>query len=312
MNTRHLEEFLLFAQELNWSTTAEKLFVTRPTLVDHIRCLEAELECKLVVSDQHQPALTPAGRRFVQTAHDLTSSWEHIRAEYRDLADNLLTVTIAASNLPWLETILYRARRTIHESCPYKRVEVVADAGAFASIDALYEHANDIVVVGYKSHILEQGALQLPDDLCGFLLDTEEIRLLMTPENPLFDRKEVFARDLDGATFMLPPDIHRSWTRDAMTQRFAASGARVTLVTSGFSDHAEYFAHDFGHNLGIVPTTLIPRYGIDAREEYRAFSLADLPIESSFYAVFKRDFVQSENGSLLFREMQRAAKMRTR
>ncbi len=35
-------------------------------------------------------------------------------------------------------------------------------------------------------------------------------------------------RNLDGATFVLPPDIYRSWTRDGVVAQFAAHGACVT------------------------------------------------------------------------------------
>ena len=34
---------------------------------------------------------------------------------------------------------------------------------------------------------------------------------------------------------------------------FAANGARVTLKTMPFRDHAEYFAHDFGCAIGVAP-----------------------------------------------------------
>lgn len=307
MNTQHLREFLLFAQEPNYSLAAERLYITRPTLVEHIRALESELQCKLVASDRRQVCLTPAGKRFVQEASQLLRRWEEIQDEYRELADNLLTVTISSSNLPWLETILYRARRAIHDRYPYKRIDILSDNGASSSAEALDERSNDIVVAGYKSYLGESERPSIPDGLCGFPLVTEEIKLLMTRENPLFSQPVVHTRDIDGATFVLPPDIYRSWTRDGVVAYLAGNGARVTLRTADFSDHAEYFAFDFGKALGVVPVTLVPRYGIDAREEYRAFSLDDLPLTTDFFALAKRDFVETENGGILFEEMRRAA-----
>lgn len=307
VNTRFLEEFLVIAEELNYSTAAERLFTTRPTLVEHLRSLEAELACKLVITQQRRIALTPAGSRFVQTARSVLASWEEVRAEYASLADNLLVVRVAASSLPWLETILHRARLAIHKAHPYKHIEIATDNGPLATVDALAERANDIAVVGYKRYCCTGDNSPLPPGLCGFHLRTEEIKLLATPESPLFDRAHIVAADLDGATLMLPPDIYASWQRDNMADQLARRGARVQLQTQGFSDHVEYFSYDFGPRLGIVPTTLIPRMGIDAREEYRAFSLDDMPIETSFFAVFKESFVATENGALLFEEMQRAS-----
>lgn len=286
---------------------SEKLFVTRPTLVDHVRQLESELECKLVTSEHKQVALTPAGRQFAQTARELLATWEDVRQEYRALADNLLTVSIASSNLPWLESILYKARRNIIERYPYKRIEIEATGGTFSSVDALDEQTNDIVVAGFKSFRCDGDRPPVSSAYVSFPLRTEAIRLLITQDSPLFARDKVFVRDLDGATFMLPPDIYKSWTRDGMGERLAGFGARVTLKTADFSDHIEYFNCDFGTMVGIVPTTLAPRYGIDTREELRAFLLEDLPIESRFFAIARKEFAQTENGGLLFNEMRRIA-----
>ena len=45
VNTRFLEEFLVLSEELSYSSAAERLFTTRPTLTEHMRSLEAELSC---------------------------------------------------------------------------------------------------------------------------------------------------------------------------------------------------------------------------------------------------------------------------
>ena len=306
LNTRHLEEYLVFSETLNWTVAAERLFTTRPTLVNHIRALEVELECQLVVSNQGKLALTPAGRRFTRTAKELSEQWAGACEEYRTMADNLLTVRVASSNLPWLETILYKARRSIQERHPYKRIEIAPVPGTMASVESLEAGTCDIAVAGFKSY-LKESQHPMPEGVCGFALDTERIRLLMTQENPLFDQAEIRAADLDGAMFVLPPDIYRSWMRDGVEGKFAERGAHVTLRTLDFSGHTEYFTYEFGQMFGIVPTTLVPRYGIDAREEYRTFDCVDLPLETRFYAVCPSEFAASENGGLLFSEMRKIA-----
>ena len=307
MNTQHLQEYLVFSEELNWTTAARRLFTTRPTLVEHVRGLEQELSCKLVVSRDGRLALTPAGRRFTRTAKELLEAWEAAQAEYREMGDNLLTVHVASSNLPWLETLLYKARRAVQEAHPYKRIEILPCPGLHSSVDALGSSEDDIVVAGFKDYLNEGRAGVIPDGLCGFELGVEDIRLFMTRDNPLFAKPDICASDLDGATLVLPPDIYRTWLRDDTVGYLASHGARVTLRTLDFSGHTEYFSFEFADVFGIVPTTLMPRYGIDAREELRSFSLPDVPLRTRFYALARREFVESENGGLLFAEMRRAA-----
>lgn len=307
MDTRYVQEFLVFAAELNYSNAAKRLFITRPTLSDHIRELEDELGCELVGKRQGKAALTPAGRRFVQTGAKLVETVQGIVDEYQALANNLLTVTVAQTNLPWLESLLYKARHAVQEAHPEKKIDIVTANGPLSTIDALYEQANDIVVAGRKSYVPEKENSVISKGLQGFKLCTEEIKLLMTQDNPLFKKETVYAADLDGSTIMVPPDIYQGYLRDGVIERFEEHGARVTLQTMSFSDHFEYFTYDFQEMFGIVPTTLMPRFGIGEREECRAFSLADMPFKTEFYAVYTDEFATSENGALFVSEMKRLA-----
>lgn len=307
MNTQQLKEFLFFAQTLNYSKAARGLFITRPTLCEHIHTLEAELGCRLVSSDKGGVRLTTAGGRFIKDAQDVLGAWDRTCARYQGLAKNLLVVTVAATNLPWLETLLYRARRALRDTHPSLEIEIATENGALASVEALQTHASDIVVAGYKSFLPREERPHSFEEMHAFALDTEEIQLLMTPESPLFSRRDVTVRDLDGTTFVLPPDIFRSWTRDHVVDFLAAHGARVSLRTLDFADHSEYFTYDFGKALGIIPTTLVPRFGISEREELRCVGISDVPLRTSFFAVFDDDFVASENGRLLFETMRELA-----
>ncbi|MEG1246956.1 LysR family transcriptional regulator [Gordonibacter sp.] len=307
MDTRYVKEFLTFAEEMNYSAAAKKLYITRPTLTDHLRELEEELGCELVGKCQGKAVLTPAGRHFIQTGSRLLDTVQAIADEYRGFADNVLTVTVAQTNLPWIETILYRARHAIQERYPEKCIDIETVTGPFSTSEALLDGTNDIVIAGYKSYVPQEERVELALGVQGFKLCTEEIKLLMTQDNPLFNKPSIAACDLDGAVFMLPPDIYRGYLRDGVDERFLEQGSRITLRTMDFSDHFEYFVYDFQDMLGIVPTTLISRFGIDERKECRAFSLADMKLNTDFYALFSNAFVASENGALLACEMKRLA-----
>ena len=310
MNTRYLEVYLVLAEELNYSAAAKRLFITRPTLSEHVAELEGELGCALG-GHGGRPQLTAAGRRFVDTARNLLASWEAVAEEYRSLEDNLLTVTVSATNLPWLEDVLLQARRTIGEKRPAAKIDIVTDSGPLATVDALDGHANDIAIVGCKS-FSEEGLRQLTEERPGFVLTSEATHLFMTADNPLFARERLCAADLDGACLLLPPDVYQSYERDAVADHFAEHGARVTLKTMPFRDHYEYFAHDFGRAIGIAPDTLVPRFGLDRRANLRLFDLEDMEFSTDFIAVFRDEFVATPKGRTLFEEMRSIARERRR
>lgn len=306
LNTRFLEEFLVFSELLNWTVAAKQLYTTRPTLVEHMRSLESELGCKLVENIQGRPALTAAGRRFTRTAKETLENWDKVCKEYSDLADNLMTIHISPPSLPWIKPALYKARRAIQQRDPEKRIEISSLTGVPDTIDSLRHGDCDIIVANRKSY-LSNDDLPIPDDLNGFELDTVDIHLLMTHENPLIDCENIRVANLDGATIVLPPNIYLTWKRDGMAQRFLDHGAHVMLRTMDFNGYDEYFDFEFASMLGIIPATLEPVYGIDQLEEFRIFALEDFPIQSTFFALFRADFAAQGNGKLLFDEMRKAA-----
>lgn len=310
MNTCHLQEFLVFSEVLNYTEAAARLFVTRPTLVSHIQALEQELGCRLVGSDRRNVWLTSEGKRFVQTARDTLAVWDKTCEQYRSLADNLLVVRVASSNLPWIEGLLHGARRLLQQRYPQARVEFSMDEGPASSFDALNSRENDIVVVGYKAYMDPADQPSFADENRCLPISDEEVLLLMGQDNRLFDQERICLRDLDGATFMLPPDIGPSWQRDDVAGWFARMGAHVEVRCQGFSSHPEYFAYDFGPQVGIVPRTLVSRFGLDARRDLRIAPIADHPLRTVFYAVFREEFVSGERGRLLFEEMRRLAAAR--
>ncbi|MDR1422602.1 MAG: LysR family transcriptional regulator [Coriobacteriales bacterium] len=304
MNAQHLREYLVLVDELCYSTAARKLYISRPTLKTHLKELEEELGCLLVERRTEQIALTMAGRRFVQRAADLLAHIDEVIAEFQTLSQNLITVTIASTNLPWLESTLYKARQNIRKRYSQKQIEIVSVNGPLSTLSALSEAHNDIVVTGYKSYLAEHERPILPKGMQSFWLQREEIKFLMTQENPLCTRVEVRARDLDGHTLIVPPDLYEAYARDGVCERLAAQGAKVQLELADVDDHFEYFNYDFEEKIGIVPTTLIPRFGIDEREEYCTFSLLDFPLYTDFFAVYNEEFAATEGGGLLIEEMK--------
>lgn len=308
VDARHLEEFLVLSRTLNYTAAAQESHVSRPTLVEHMTELEAELGCTLFIKNEGRPTLTPIGRRFVATAMGLVESISDIVTEYRSLQENYLSVRIAATNLPWLESSIHRAKRTLEEMHPRKIVEIVATPGAASTADALLDGSNDIVVTGRKSWEGCRSEAIMPCGVSGFELQTESIMLLMTEGNPLFGKPDIEAKDLDGSCLLLPPDIYNGYMRDGVADRFMEHGAKISLRPLSFGDHFEYFSHGFDEEFGVVPTTLIPRFGIDRRRECRAFELSDLKLATDFYVLYKSDFIEDETALLFIKALKDSAR----
>lgn len=307
MDTRHLEEFVAFSRTTNISRTARQLYITRPTLIEHLRALEAELGCQLIAHRRNQVVLTAAGKRFAEAAQAHVSSWQATQEEFRNFAENVVLATVPLRCLPWLEPLLYRARYEIQKACPSKHVEIETVDGNLARVDALESENISMTLAGFKSYLpLDRKPPLLPCPQ-GFFVKSDRIRLFVGRESPLFGAATVRTRDLDGQTIVLSSDIYDSWIRDDVAGQFAQRGADVKLVRKEFAEFGDYYTHYFGPNIAIVPSTIVARFGIDTREDCRFLDLEDFDLVSDFFAFFGDAYLATPNGRLLYQTMAKYA-----
>lgn len=61
MELRHLRSFVYVAETLSFSIAASRCFVTQSAISQHIKALEDELGCKLLIRTSHSIMLTENG-----------------------------------------------------------------------------------------------------------------------------------------------------------------------------------------------------------------------------------------------------------
>ena len=71
VNLRHLEIFVVVAEELHFGRAAQRLHVAQPAVSQTIRALESEIGVELFDRSGRQVRLTDAGRAYVADAHDV-------------------------------------------------------------------------------------------------------------------------------------------------------------------------------------------------------------------------------------------------
>ena len=76
MDLRRLREFIVLAENLNFSRAAEQLFITQPVLSRHIADLESELGVQLFIRTKHKVQLTALGALFFQECKKIVSQYD--------------------------------------------------------------------------------------------------------------------------------------------------------------------------------------------------------------------------------------------
>ena len=90
MNIDYMREFLVLAEKLNYTTAAEELYISQPTLTRHVNALEDEFGARLFNRSRHNVELTVCG----EIARD---SFRTIVREADELKEQLDAITRRAS-----------------------------------------------------------------------------------------------------------------------------------------------------------------------------------------------------------------------
>lgn len=87
MRVETIEEYVVFCRHMNFSKAAKELFITQPSLSNHIAALEKELGCTLVDRGSEPKTLTPAGEVLLSRSHELLDAYHGILEDIGALAD---------------------------------------------------------------------------------------------------------------------------------------------------------------------------------------------------------------------------------
>lgn len=218
MDLRQLEIFVKVAELKSFSKAAEALFLTQPTVSEHIRALEQELRVRLLDRLGRGAEATAAGRlllshatRLLQLQREALQAMDSFQGR---LAGELL---VAASTIPG-EYVLPALIGRFKEKFPDIAITLLI-GDSRAVVDWVAEGRAEVAVVGARlSHRGIDYRELMPDELA----------LVVPVGHPWHGRKEVGLEDLRAEPLLLRE--RGSGTRAALESALAQAG----LDLSGF------------------------------------------------------------------------------
>ncbi len=163
MDIKQLETFIAIAKYESFSKAAESLFLTQPTVSNHIANLEKELDTSLVNRSNRKIALTPSGKILYDYAKSMINLKKDATLELSKFQGKMIGhIEIASSTIPeqyLLPDILYGFHQT------YK--EITYNLIHFDSkevVEGILKGDIDFGFVGAKSFHKQLEYLQLVED----------------------------------------------------------------------------------------------------------------------------------------------------
>ena len=197
MLTKQMDYILELSRTLNFNRAAENLFITQPTLSYQIKTLEEELGFRIFDRRGKTVQLTPAGVQFTETLQNIRNELQ------RDIeqAQNFSARYSASLSIGMgVRSMLLRLPEAIVRfSASHPGVDVVPYFQYYGMTESFLRGEKDILFAIYDD-------VKRYPELRFHKLYRSRIYLITELDDPLAQKEQVRAEDLQGRTLMVGGD----------------------------------------------------------------------------------------------------------
>lgn len=178
MELKHLRSFVFVAETESFSIAATRCYVTQSAVSQHIKALEEELGCKLLIRTPHEITLTESGEALLPRAKEILRQTEDCK-EHINALNNCMTgelrLGVGSFIAPYVRTAALRFMER------YPNVRLNAEFGKACRLNRmLREHQIDLAFTMNTAYIDEGIETQrcIPFGICAVMKDTHPLASL--------------------------------------------------------------------------------------------------------------------------------------
>ena len=199
MELHHIRYFCTLAKELNYTSAAEKCFVSRQALRQSVQRLEAEYRVQLIDNERNRLSLTPAGHVFLEGAERILAECDALDRRLRGLAaeERPFRLGVSISLLPFYAPEVMTALSRLRETPQIIPLELQT-ATSESLLQDLREDKLDAAI------LVDMGCLK--DGWCRTVLREDAVCISFSVQHPFAQRESLHIEDLDALTMVLMSD----------------------------------------------------------------------------------------------------------
>lgn len=202
MELKHLRSFVFVAETGSFSIAASRCYVTQSAISQHIKALEEDLDCKLLLRTSHTITLTEFGEELLPRAKDILKQTEDCK-EHINAINNCLTGELRLGVGSFIIPYIRKAAFIFMERYPNVRLNV--DFGKASHLNKhLRDHSIDLAFTmntAYEEEGIDSQKC-IPFRIYAMMRDT----------HPLASKKAVSYEDLMKHNIVMPDMGERSFT----------------------------------------------------------------------------------------------------
>jgi len=189
----YIKEYVELAKNLNFSRTADQLFITQPALSKHIAIIEENMGAKLFVRDTKSVSLTPSGQAVYAAFQDILDVYSHAQEQATFLSSGKTGKLSISSPYYWSED--YADPVIIYLAKTYPQLEIRLHS--CQPIEGLLDILNNRsdIAIGISSS-------EINDNIRRYEFTTEKLCVVLSNDHPLAHRSSVRLEELETDTFV--------------------------------------------------------------------------------------------------------------
>lgn len=278
MKLKTLQMLVKLIELGSFSAVADKLDLTQPAVSMQIKSLEKRFDTDLVVRQEGEIKLTPAGKVIYRKAKRILGVWEEAKLEVEQVkGETFDRLVIGASTIP-AEYLLPDLLAEFYKKFP--QIEVLMEVGDSTEIiNSLEDREVDIIIAGSKPTQNQFEVVSVIED---------RLVLIVPLEHRLINSSHVSLADLIKEQILIREQ--GSGTRKAMLAGLEEAGidkAELNLGLQLGSTEAVISAVEAGLGISFV-SELAARKAVD-NQRVAKIKVADMLISRKLYLAYQQE-----------------------
>ena len=189
----YMKEFVTLVENLNFTKTANQLFITQPALSRHISIIEEDIGAKLLLRDTKQVSLTPAGQAVYESFIDIVKSYKEIQEKASLLSSGNTGILRISNPYYWSEDYIDPVILNFTKNHPKIKVRPYS-CQPIEGFHNMYENRYDIALTAHMD--------ELNENIREYKFALEKLSIVMSINHPLAHRAYVRLEEFKEDTFI--------------------------------------------------------------------------------------------------------------
>jgi DNA-binding transcriptional LysR family regulator len=253
MNFKQIRGYIELSKTLNFSRTAESMYMSQPAFSRMIEKMEKDLGVKLIQRDKVHPKLTPAGQRVLVHCQRLLEEFDDMMEEVRGFREehNLLRIGILEDGIRATNT--GRMIREFATENPKIDIDFINTSESQA-YDQIAAGELDCAVLVHFPDIYR-------DKLMGTVIYWDRDSVFMKKDNPLASSKDLHVKELKAENFIVVGEKQSRFGFNRTMSLCMQYGFQPHIARNTSSVNTALLDVDMGYGVMILHTSMIELAG---------------------------------------------------